>query len=163
MNPETVITFSNPCSFSSENSESSLIKESNEKLLTTDIFKNITQQIDQEFLNLKIKIDKINKILNLFENHLDILVNFEKDQNNLILKKILEQYDNILLKDKYPNLMYEINVILICHKCFNNIRRNYKYYENLYIIIDEMFLQNKNHIVKYDTEYFLMDENEFKT
>jgi hypothetical protein len=28
---------------------------------------------------------------------------------------------DILLKDKYPNLMYEINVILICHKCFDNI------------------------------------------
>lgn len=100
-----------------------------------DKYQNLNVNSGVLFLHNKFPddIEKINKRINRFkdllENSTEKIIFLRKshgihhhNEYNNVINDIDDAINlDILLKDKYPNLMYEINVILICHKCYNNI------------------------------------------
>ena len=137
--------------------DSSTVKGHHEYLVFFNNFESILRWYgyylyDKEYFNFKSPNE--NCLLNYFSSlnlKFDFRINKNYEQDNKLINYMFDLNKKIGIP-LYSNYFY---------KCINNIRKNYKLsYEDLYNIIEEMFLQNKNHIVKYDTDYFLIDEND---
>jgi hypothetical protein len=109
--------------------------DDNEKILRRiNRFKNILETSDEKIIFLR----KGHGSHNHGENNNDILKNEVTDA---------EELDNIL-KEKYPNLNYEIIVILICGNCFNSeeiyssCSKNIKIYNISMQVVDDKFFND---------------------